>query len=131
MNNIEILNNLSDTIGNSLHARHLDHLKNVSLSFYIEIHTEKQAKQIAEILEEQGFDTDVDAFQQHSNSWRCWANINMVPNRQNLRWLEILLATKCREFNAELVSWETNPFESGQELGQLLAKFEMQYRQAV
>lgn len=131
MSNSEILADLSKNIVESLHARHLDHFKNISLSFYIELHTEKEAKKLCESLELQGFDTDIDAFEQHNNKWRCWANISVVPNRQNLNWLEVLLTVKCQEFNGELVSWETNPFESGQELGQMLAKFEMQYRQAV
>lgn len=131
MKDIEILANLSKSIGESLQARHLDYFKNISLSFYIELHTERDAKQLCEALEIQGFDTDVDAFDQHHNNWRCWANINLVPNKQNLHWLEMLLSSKCQEFSGELVSWETNPYESGQELGQMLAKFEMQYRQAV
>lgn len=122
---------ISKNIAETIRSRHLDVFKSISLSFYIELHTEREAKSFANALEFQGFDTDIDAFQQDSQKWRCWANIKLVPNKQNLSWIEILLNSQCHEYHGELVSWETNPFESGQELGQMLARFEMQYRQAV
>jgi hypothetical protein len=38
---------------------------------------------------------------------------------------------KSIRFEGEIAGWETNPYESGQELGQLMAQFEDAWQQAV
>lgn len=118
-------------IMNELKHRNLDVTKRVSLSFYIEHKTELSAKQLAKDLNSEGFDTDIDAFQQHLDKWRCWANVSLIPNALNLEWAISLLEDKSRRFEGEVAGWETNPFESGQELGQMMVKFEEVYQQVV
>lgn len=111
-------------ITKGLKLRNLDTNKRVSLSFYFEHGTESGARKLAKSLTHQGFDTDIDAFQQHMDKWRCWANIGIVPNTTNLAWLLHLLQDKSVEFGGNIEGWETNPYDSGQELGQLMAKLE-------
>lgn len=117
------------TIG--LKHRNLDINTRVSLSFYLEHSSESGAKKLAELLACEGFDTDIDAFQQHLNKWRCWANISIVPNTPNLSYLLHLLKDKAVEFDGQLEGWETNPYESGQELGQLIAKLENDWQEVM
>lgn len=125
------LSALTEEIVNGLRHRNLDVNKKVSLSFYIEHHDDHKARALAKDLALEGFDTDIDAFQQHMDKWRCWANISVVPNQSNLHWVLNLLIEKSCRFNGEIAGWETNPYESGQELGQLMAQFENTWQQAV
>lgn len=118
-------------ISTGLKHRNLDVNKKVSLSFYIEHHTDNQAHRLAKELAIEGFDTDIDVFQQHMDKWRCWANIRIVPNQINLQWVLTSLMEKSIRFEGEIAGWETNPYESGQELGQLIAQFEDTWQHAV
>ena len=125
------LSALTEEIVNGLRHRNLDVNKKVSLSFYIEHHDDHKARRLSKDLALEGFDTDIDAFQQHMNKWRCWANICIVPNQSNLQWVLSLLTEKSCLFDGEIAGWETNPYESGQELGQLMAQFENTWQQAM
>lgn len=118
-------------ISHGLKHRNLDINKRVSLSFYIEHHTDVGASNLAKELAEEGFDTDIDAFQQHLSKWRCWANIGIIPNTSNLQWTLQLLLKKCERYRGVIAGWETNPYESGQELGQLMARLESSWQEAV
>lgn len=128
---MQSLSVLTQEILNGLRHRNLDVNKKVSLSFYIEHHDDYKARRLAKDLNLEGFDTDIDAFQQHMDKWRCWANISVVPNQANLHWIVGLLVDKSEEFDGEIAGWETNPYESGQELGQLMAQFENTWQQAL
>lgn len=114
-----------------LKHRNLDTSQRVSLSFYIEHSSDSSARALAKALVIEGFDTDIDAFQQHMEKWRCWANIGIIPNTSNLRWVVRLLAEKSEHFAGQIAGWETNPYESGQELGQLMAKLESTWQSVV
>lgn len=122
---------LTTEVLNGLRHRNLDINTKVSLSFYIEHQNDHHARGLARDLTLEGFDTDIDAFQQHMDTWRCWANISIVPNQANLRWVLQLLLDKSVQYKGELAGWETNPYESGQELGQLMAQFESTWQQAL
>lgn len=118
-------------ISAGLKHRNLDVNKKISLSFYIEHHSDNHAHRLAKELAMEGFDTDIDAFQQHMDKWRCWANISIVPNQINLQWVLTSLMEKSIRFEGQIAGWETNPYESGQELGQLMAQLEDIWQQAV
>ena len=111
-------------ITHELRHRSLSSSQRISLSFYIEHNTDSSARGLAKDLITEGFDTDIDAFQQHLDKWRCWANIGIIPNTSNLRWVLQLLAEKSERFSGKIAGWETNPYESSQELGQLMARLE-------
>lgn len=120
-----------EDILNGLKQRNLDINKKVSLSFYCEHKNDNHAMAMSRELAREGFDTDVDAFQQHMNKWRCWANISVVPNTLNLQWIATSLMEKSVRYEGEIAGWETNPYESGQELGQMMAQFENTWQEAV
>lgn len=98
----------------------------VALSFYIEVHKEGLAKELAKDLESEGFDTDIDAFQQLQGKWRCWASVKIIPTILNLDWIVTLLVDKCERFECSLEGWEANVSDSGVELGHLMARLEKQ-----
>lgn len=118
-------------VSHGLKHRNLDTSQRVSLSFYIEHHSDVEAKKLSKELNAAGFDTDIDAFQQHLNKWRCWANIGIIPNTSNLRWTLHLLLEKCERHRGVIAGWETNPYESAQELGQVMARLESRWQEAV
>ncbi|BDX07919.1 ribonuclease E inhibitor RraB [Planctobacterium marinum] len=118
-------------ITHELRHRNLNTSQRISLSFYIEHSSDSSAGALAKDLAAEGFDTDVDAFQQHLDKWRCWANIGIIPNTSNLRWIVQLLNEKSERFAGKIAGWETNPYESSQELGQLMARLESTWQEAV
>lgn len=131
MTNYNRQDQLAEQIQALLADKGLDRFKPVALSFYVELYNEKQANKFAKELTFEGFETDIDAFQQLSGIWRCWSSVKLIPNDDNLKWLQTILTDKCTRFDGQIVSWETNPYASGQELGQLMAKLEHQYQEAI
>ncbi len=114
-------------IQKSLADKKLPTDKAVLISFYIEVYSETLSKELAIDLSSEGFETDVDAFQQLQHKWRCWASVKIFPSILNLDWIVTLLTDKCERFGSTLEGWEVNPVDTGAELGQLMAQLEQQY----
>ena len=101
----------------------------VTLSFYTEHRDYSQASALASALYDEGFETDIDAFQQHLDIWRCWASVSITPTATNLQRVLNNMVELGLRYKGHLASWEVQPLTPNRELGQLLAKFEAVYQQ--
>lgn len=109
-----------------LTERRLDKFKQVSFSFYLNFEHRHQALAVTELLTAKGFSVVMEEEYQ-ANKWSCWCNKSITPVPLKLEEMGQGILSVIREGNGELKRWETNPYNSGQELGQLLAALEHQY----
>jgi len=122
---------LMDEVALVMRQRNLDSSEKVSMSFYIEHDSDAQARALALALYDEGFETDIDAFQQHLNKWRCWACIDMIPNRHNLHRVLSALIEKSHCHQGNIAGCEVSECESNEQLGQMMAQFEAVYHDAI
>lgn len=116
-----------EQVSHSLVEKRLDKFKPLAF-FYLEFELNQDALDASSMLTDAGFSVVMEQ-EQESDEWLCWCHKSTTPTPLRLEEMasSILHAAKARK--GEVKRWETNPYNSGQELGQLLAAFELQYMQ--
>lgn len=109
-------------------SKRLDAFKPLAFSFYVEFTSHEGAQEVTEYLMEKGFSV-VTEQENKSNKWLCWCHCTSIPTPLKLEAMARSILYTIRTWDGALKRWETNPYNSGQELGQLLAAFELQYLQ--
>lgn len=116
----------SEQVMHVIAHKHLDKYKPVAFSFYLVFESEQDANSVSEELAADGFYVDVEPSSENGQ-WLCWGNTSITPNEIKLERLANTMLKRMELFHGEIQRWETNPFYSGQELGQLMAVFEQQF----
>lgn len=109
-------------------AKRLDAFKPLAFSFYVECATHEGAQAVTEYLMENGFSVVMEK-EDESNKWLCWCHCTSTPTPLKLEAMASSILYAVNTWEGALMRWETNPYNSGQELGQLLAAFELQFLQ--
>ncbi|UAA39322.1 hypothetical protein KIH87_02865 [Paraneptunicella aestuarii] len=106
--------------------KRLDKFKPVSFSFYLEFTDRQDAQDVSVMLTDTGFSVVMEQ-ENESDKWTCWCNKSVTPTPLKLEDMAKGILYAIRSRKGDIKRWETNPYNSGQELGQLLAAFEHQY----
>jgi len=117
-----------DQVAQLLIDKRLDKFKPLAFSFYLEFDFKQDAEEASEILTSAGFSVVTE--QEHESvKWLCWCHKSTTPTPLKLEEMANSIFSAVWAGNGDVLRWETNPYNSGQELGQLLAAFELQFSQ--
>ena len=83
----------------------------VALSLYLYVPSESSAKYIAGILEDEGYEVDVEEPLDTEPRWCCWCNLTVELVSGNLEIVGDRFLTLAKEFDGVFDGWETNPYE--------------------
>ncbi|MCY7296283.1 hypothetical protein [Alteromonas sp. a30] len=108
--------------------KRLDACKPLAFSFYLEFSSHEGAQAVTDWLMDEGFSVVMEQ-EYESNKWLCWCHCTSIPKPLKLEEMGGKILDAVKTWSGTLKRWETNPYNSGQELGQLLAAFELQYMQ--
>lgn len=117
-----------DQVSLLLVEKRLDKFKPLAFSFYLELELNQDALDVSTMLSDAGFSV-VTEQEQESGKWLCWCHKSTTPTPLRLEEMATSILYAVRTRKGDVRRWETNPYNSGQELGQLLAAFELQYMQ--